>query len=287
MTHEDDPVVRELADLAGELVIGPVPSERVVAGGRRRRRRRLLRTAGAAVAAAAVVVGGTVAAVDGSDRSRDVVSAAATASPTGSAAPASPTAAARDPFTPVRAVIAEGTSGGRKWQAWAALWPQTTQVQAVEQDGLIWRDRHSAIPYLPHSTPEQVLLGWRPGRDLVNLYLTVDGKRLVNDTVHDVEAPPGPTPDPSRTPGLSGALLGLKGGEMGSTPVLVASVEPEVARVVCTWADGSTSEPALVTVGDSRVRWFALPQKAGVTAEAIRTYAADGRLLGTNVDWLR
>ncbi|MFI8460153.1 hypothetical protein [Kitasatospora sp. NPDC085464] len=286
---------RALGELAGSVDIGTAPYDRLLTGGRRRLRRRRLLTAGAAaVLAAAVVGGGAVLDQRGRQAVSSVVAAASPSASTAGSAPASaaatPTAPARDPLTPVRVKIGEGTADGRTWQAWAALWPAApTKEDAHRQEELLWTERHAAIPQLPRMTNDEVDRHWRPDLDEVNLYLTVDGKRQVNDTVHQTPVPgkPGTTSVPGSPFVGGGAMLGFKGGEMGASPVVVAGVGPEVAKAVVTWKTGGSTEAVPVTVADSPARWIAIAKKPGSDAGAFTLYAADGSVLGTDDNWFR
>ncbi|MEV7773043.1 hypothetical protein [Kitasatospora sp. NPDC086791] len=289
-----------LGELAGGVDTGTVPYDRLVTGGRRRLRRRRLLTAGTAVVLAAAVVGGgallgergrqavsSVAAASASVSASGAVSASGSAP---SSAGATPTARVRDPFTPVRVKVGEGTVNGRRWQAWAALWPAApTKEDAYRQEELRWEDRHAAIPQLPKMTDGEVDRQWRADLDAVNLYLTLDGTRQVDDTVHQTVVPGGP--GSGSLPGSSfsggGTVLGLKGAEAGGSPVLIAGVKPEVAKVVVTWETGGSTEAVPVTVGDSPTRWFAVAKKPGSDARTLTLYAADGSVLGTDTTWFR
>ncbi|MFJ2863003.1 hypothetical protein [Kitasatospora sp. NPDC087314] len=288
---------RGLGELAGSVEGGAIPYDRLVAGGRRRLRRRRLLTSGAvAVLVAAVVGGGTALGglERGLGRGAGAVEVAAASSVT-AAAPASapvaaaPTVAVRDPFTPIRTMVGHGTAAGRQWQAWTALWPATaTKEDAFRQAQLIWEDRHTAIPQLPKTTQTDIDRGWHPDLDLVNLYLTVDGKRQVDDTVHDTPAPGTPGAD-STTGSISpsGSMLGFKGGEMGTAPVVIAAARPDVAKIVVTWDNGGSTEAVPVTVGDSPTRWYAIAKKPGAQADTYTYYGADGAVLSSEVSWFR
>ncbi|MEU9043086.1 MULTISPECIES: hypothetical protein [unclassified Kitasatospora] len=286
---------RALGELAGSVDIGTVPYDRLLSGGRRRLRRRRLLTAGAAAVLVAAVVGGG--AVLG-ERGRQAVSSVAVAASASGSAPASaaatPTEPARDPFTPIRVKVGEGTANGHTWQAWAALWPAApTKEDAYRQEELRWEDRHTAIPQLPKMTNGEVDRHWRADLDEVNLYLTLDGRRQVDDTVHQtvVPAKPGAGAAAGSVPASAfsggGAMLGAKGGELGASPVVVAGVTPEVAKVVVTWQTGGSTEAVPVAVGDSTTRWVAIPKKPGSDAKTFTLYAADGTVLGTDDNWFR
>ncbi|MBV2152653.1 hypothetical protein [Kitasatospora sp. SUK 42] len=303
-TGDEAAAASGLSDLAGSVEIGAVPYDSLVAGGRRRLRRRRLLTAGAAVAlVAAVAGGGTALAGYGRDGGTTTVAAASagtaapsttpTAGPTPVATPTAtptPTAPVRDPFTPIRVKLGEGTANGHTWQAWAALWPAApTKEDAHRQAQLMWEDRHAAIPQLPRSTDAEVDRGWRPDKDEVNLYLTLDGKRQVDDSTHQTDVPgtPGDEDAPGAVTSVAGTMLGLKGAEMGDSPVVIQGVTPKVAKVVVTWRSGGTTEAVPATVGGSRTRWVAIAKKPGSEAKSFVYYGADGEVLGTDSGWFR
>ncbi|WP_371517734.1 hypothetical protein [Kitasatospora sp. NBC_01300] len=296
---------RVLGELAGSVEIGAVPYDRLVAGGRRRlRRRRLLTSAAVAALVAAAVVGGTALGGLGRGRgpgdaadagvvvadARTVTTAEAAAGTAGTAGTAAtPTAPERDPFTPVRVVVGQGTTNGRQWQAWAAFWPAAaTKEDALRQARLIWADRHAAIPQLPETTRADIDRSWRPDVDLVNLYATVDGQRQVDDAMHDTPAPGAPDGAIiDRATSGGGTMLGLKGGELGASPVVIAGVRPQVAKVVVTWDTGGVSASVPVALGDSPTHWYAIAKKPGAQARTFTYYAADGSVLGTDASWFR
>ncbi|MBO1420021.1 hypothetical protein, partial [Streptomyces sp. FH025] len=182
-----------------------------------------------------------------------------------------------------------GTANGRTWQAWAALWPAApTKEDAHRQAQLMWEDRHAAIPQLPKPIDTEIDRGWRPDMDEVNLYLTLDGKRQVDDSVHQtgVLGASDDTPSGAFT-SVGGTMLGFKGGEMGASPVVIQGVTPKVAKVVVTWETGGTTEAVPVTVGDSSTRWVAVAKKPGSDAKSFVFYGADGTVLGTDSGWFR
>ncbi|MFG3050955.1 hypothetical protein ACGFZP_08385 [Kitasatospora sp. NPDC048239] len=293
----DEAVARGLTGLAEGLEIGPVPYDRVVAGGRRRRLRRRSAVVGA-LALAVVAVAGGVAALgpNGSGRVTAVTVAgapSAVAPGIGPTATATVTAAARDPFTPVRVTLAQGTSNGKAWTAWAALWPAAAKDQALRQAGLIWQDQHAAGSDLPEPTEDFVRQYWRQGEDVVNLYVTLDGRRLPVDATHTTPSPQGRSADDSDRHGnLTGTAIGplTKGGTsgpmLGAPDLVLLKVGGDTAKLVASWPDGTTFEPPLVTVGDSAVRWVAIPRREGRDGGKIKVYGADGVLLGTNTSWL-
>ncbi|GAA2133799.1 hypothetical protein GCM10009760_10330 [Kitasatospora kazusensis] len=281
---------RILADLAAGVDLVPVPMERVVAGGRRLRRRRTALTGAAALVTAVVLGGGALAGaghLPGSGPQTAVVAAAGGGSGTSLMSSVASSSAARNAFEPVRVVVAQGTSEGKEWKAWAALWPAAQKSQAVKQARMVWQEQHAAGSDLPEPTDAFVLQYWQEHSDVVDLYLTVDGKRLARDFVETPPTPSGPAVDPTGPDGLpAGALLGNKDAALGAVPVAMLMAGPDVAKVVVTWQDGSTSEPVLTTVGDSPVRWIAVAQKPHTKAEKFEVYNAQGKLLGTSTGWL-
>ncbi|MFE5580572.1 hypothetical protein [Kitasatospora sp. NPDC056531] len=300
-----------LGDLAGSVEIGAVPYDRLVAGGRRRLRRRRLLT-GAAAAATVVAVAGAGAAFGGYGRATDgslaavagpstaVPSTAAVSATPGTpsetpsasataAAPAAsgaPAGAARDPFTPMRVKVGEGTVNGHTWQAWVAEWPGPTTLQgALRQDELVRAERLTGNPNPPSLIPQDDAGNWVPHYDLANLYYTVDGKRQADDSVHVIDEPGGP-----QGGGVAGAgaSLGLKDGKKsGLPPVVIEGVRPEVAKVVITWKAGGSTEVVPVAVGDSTLRWYGIMAKPGSDAKTFTAYAADGSVVRTTDQWLR
>ncbi len=287
-----DGLGRDLSDLAYSLDLTPLPYQDVLRGGRRRRRQRrgLLSAAGAAAVAAVLSVTLTTA----SSPVQPAAAPATVVGPTAVRLDPSPTPGrtavppARDPFHPVTVLLAQGSSGGHSWKAWADLWPAVDQRHDLRQLQAMDAIRVKAIPQLPPATQSEADASWQPDTDSVDLYLTRDGKRLVDDSVHTTPAPGGTMRTSTQAiegDQLTGTLLGFKGSEMGSTPVLLAQVGSDAAEVVVTWQDGSTSRPALVRVGDSPVRWFAVAKKPGQSDRSIKVYDAHGRLLITDTVW--
>ncbi|MFF3067437.1 hypothetical protein [Kitasatospora sp. NPDC057936] len=285
-----------LGDLAGSIEADAVPYDRLVAGGRRRLRcRRLL--AGAAAAAAVVAVAGVASAFGGhgpgtggaavaAAPSRAAAPSASPASSGTPSAPGSPAGAARDPFTPIRVKIGEGSANGHTWQAWVAEWPgPATEQDALRQIETMRKERTAADPDPRSLLPQDAAGNWAPHNDLANLYYTVDGKRQPDDSVHVVNEPGGPYKG-----GVAGVStsLGLKdAAESGLPPVVAGGVGPEVAKVVITWATGGSTEAVPVAAGDSTLRWFGLMAKPGSGVKTFTTYAADGSVLRTTDHWLR
>ncbi|WP_035795240.1 hypothetical protein [Kitasatospora mediocidica] len=290
-------VERGLADLAEAVRIGPAPFEQLLTVGRRRLRRRRMALTGATLVTAAVLGGGvligashlptghtqTVAAASGAGVALTPGSSPGTAT--------TPTPGIRDPFTPVRTLVSQGTVGGKQWQAWAALWPAASREQSLQQARLIWQDEITGSPSLSEPTADYVRQYWQPDTDVVDLYVTLDGHRLNHDTL-DTAPPPSAPPHP--TDSLSGGMVGYtsdKSGEahnaLSASPVVMSQVGPDVAKVVVTWKDGSTSEPALAAVGDSPSRWFAVLRPAGASAQSVKAYGKDGTVLATDTSMLR
>ncbi|WP_405019890.1 hypothetical protein OHV05_26580 [Kitasatospora sp. NBC_00070] len=280
-----------LAGLVETVEIGPAPVAALAAGGRRRlRRRRAVLTGSVALVTAAVVGGGLLIGPGLGPAGRPGLAAAAGVAAGPSAVlSAGAVPLARNPLAPVRAVLAQGVVDGKEWKVWAALWPLATREQSLEQARMIWQEQHAAGSDLPEPTAAYVQQYWQSGSDVVNLYYTVDGTRLPYNGELTPTAP-GPTPPTPTGPdgGLSGVLVGALGKGQNAGPVRVAAltVGPDVAKTVVTWADGSTSEPSPVTLGDSLVRLIGVPERQGNKARSIAVYGSGGQLLGTNTSWL-
>ncbi|MEU3495843.1 hypothetical protein ABZ747_20415 [Kitasatospora cineracea] len=263
-----------LAGAAAEVRIGSVPVAGIEAGGRRIRRRR--RTAVGALALASVVVlgGGTAAGLHagpagtGTARAIGPAGGGTGGSLVGAGddgTPASPSAAARDPFAPVRVVIGQGVVDGKEWKLWEALWPVAPQERAYEQAVAVWQERSAVDPSLDKPTEAYVQQYWQPNEDVVDTYATLDGVRQKYDEQGGYPAPGHLEPWMATT--FSGGLMGprAKDDHPGPLPVTLAVMAfgPDIAKVVVTWSDGSVVEPQLVTVGDSPYRRIVVPEQAG------------------------
>ncbi|KJS55389.1 hypothetical protein VM98_13650 [Streptomyces rubellomurinus subsp. indigoferus] len=261
--------VRELGELAGGVDPGAVPYDRLIAGGRRRLRRRRTAVAGAAAALVVAVCGAGA-----------VIGAPVRGSGAPITAAAAPGTDGRDPFTPVRVKIGEGTSDGHTWQAWAALWPGT----ATEEDGrrqarLIRADRSAADPRPQQPTAPEAERPWTKDLDLVDVYLTLDGKRQADDSVTPVAPPPAhPTGDPVAS---TLAILGVKGGAMGDSPAVIVSVPFGATRVAVDWGTGGSTEATPVAVANSPTRWCVIAKKPGTDATTVTYYSANGEVTGS------
>ncbi|WP_327679414.1 hypothetical protein [Kitasatospora sp. NBC_00458] len=299
-------VVRELSGLAGTVRIGPVPYAAVQAGGRRRvvRRRSLL----TGVMALAVVAGvGGVAAVNGgvnpSAGPGPLAAASAPLAPGAQSAQAPATAAGQstapgqtatpapaDPLTPVRVRMASGTKDGKPWTAWAALWPAVSKEQALQQAELIWQEDKAAGATDSPPTQDYVDQYRHAGHDQVVFYLVMDGKRVSRSQQSEQPArgvtpfwgtpPPGSTP-PGWVDDLFGGVAfhawaknGADDPFYGAPAVGFFPVGPEAARAEAKWADGTVTQPPIVTIGDSPVRWFAVVGEPDSYKAAL--YRADG-----------
>ncbi|MET8627220.1 hypothetical protein ABZW30_26270 [Kitasatospora sp. NPDC004669] len=296
-----------LSDVAESIEIGVVPYDRLMAGGRRRLRRRRLVTAGAA-AALVVVVAGAGTAIGGYGRGAGgasvaaVSAAAATASgrpsasgnpsasgtPTATPTPmasAAPSGTARDPFTPIRVKVSEGTVNGHALEAWVALWPAApTAGDGLKQGRLIWGERRAADANLSSNPEQSGNPVWEPHTDRVDVYLIADGKRQPGDFVETTTAPGGTAKDDAAGV-IKGVMLNRVVGEAGRPDMVVVPVGPEVAKVVVTWKTGGSVEAVPVAVGDSPVHWYAVVRKPGSTDNTATSYAADGSVLRTQATW--
>ncbi|MEV4611312.1 hypothetical protein AB0K43_01735 [Kitasatospora sp. NPDC049258] len=267
-----------LAQAVTEVRIGPVPVGAALAGGRRLRRRRRALVGALALSSAVVLAGGAVA---GLHQVSDRGAAAAVIAP--AAAGPTATAAVRDPLTPVRTVLAQGsTADGKQWKAWAALWPKADRERSMQQAQLVWQERHAADPELAAPTAEFVQQYWQPDEDVVNLYFTLDGVRLANDSTGSTPAPSSPHAGTAGSP--AGVLLGHlgKGDTVAPVDLAVLQVGSEVGRIVVTWQDGSNYEPPLTALADSPAHWVAVPRPPGRTAKQWQFYDRNGTLLSTD-----
>ncbi|WP_406193112.1 hypothetical protein OH807_02170 [Kitasatospora sp. NBC_01560] len=276
-----------LAEAAAGARVGPVPVPEIMAGGRRLRRRRRTLVGAVALASAVVLAGGVTAglrALPGGDGSVQVVAAAgpgsgpASGATSGASASAAASPAVRDPFTPVRTVLARGTVDGKEWKVWAALWPLAPKERAFEQARAVWQERSAVDPELAEPTAEYVQRYWQPDEDIVNVYFTVDGVRLGHDSEAAAPAPDRLPPGSDGQTTFGGGLLGHRGKDDTVAPfdVAVLALGPNVAKVVVTWTDGTTTEPTPVTVGDSPIRRLALARPDGKHAKSWQFFDANG-----------
>ncbi|MFD7455523.1 hypothetical protein [Kitasatospora sp. NPDC059827] len=206
------------------------------------------------------------------------------AAPTASATP-SPSRPARDPFSPLRVKINEGTVSGHALEAWIALWPAApTAADGLAQGRLIQQERRTVDPRLPDDPQGGGIQPWTPNTDRAEVYLTVDGKRQPGDFVDPVPGPGGTAQDDP------GAVIGGRGLNRvvdtgGSPQMVVVKVRPEVERVVVRWESGMVIEAEPVAVGDSPVRWYAVIRIPGSGNNTVVSYAADGSVLRTQKAW--
>lgn len=297
-------IERELAGLADAVEVGPAPLAEVLAGGRRRLRRRRAALGGAALMTLGVLAGGVLVGAGhlpagpagGGPAGQAVVGG--TSSPSRSASPSA--VVAGDPFTPVRALLAQGTADGKQWQAWAALWPAGTRDQAWHQAELIWQEGHAAGSNHEEPTEAFAREYWHADADKVNVYVVVDGHRKPVDQV--LETPNRHDQSPHGGMGMWGASvdvyqragLGTGGKDgpgapdngLGSAGPEFAGIAQRVAKVVIAYPDGTTAEAPLVTLADSPIRWTAFSLTDHSRGSVVSFYDAQGQLLSTDSDLL-
>ncbi|MFD8750338.1 hypothetical protein ACFV0O_05055 [Kitasatospora sp. NPDC059577] len=271
-----------LAEAAAGAKVGPAPVADIVAGGRRLRNRR--RTVVGAVALASVVAlsGGALTQL----RPDPAATGAAVAAGSGpvavgpAAAPATTAApGARDPFTPVRVRLGQGVANGKTWEIWQALWPLAPKDRAYEQALAVWQERAPFDSNIAKPTPEYVAQYWQADSDVIDTYFVVDGVRLGHDSAGDTPAPG--RLDPRSAADFSGGLFGRssKDGIVPPVDVVVISLGPDVGRVVVHWANGTSTEPEAVTVGDSPTRRMVVARPGTVRATSWEFYDKAGNRL--------
>ncbi|MFJ8045416.1 hypothetical protein ACIRBX_33410 [Kitasatospora sp. NPDC096147] len=243
-----------LAAVAESAPLGPAPVAAVLSGGRRRRLRRRAVIAGVVAAVVLVAGGGTLAAPDGFRRG----------------APASPADGPTASLLPVHTKLAEGDVAAGHWEAWATLWPAAGRERAAERAELMRVEELATHSSTMPTGPDEHLADslW------VNFHLTLNGERMPKDFTW--ELPPDRV-TLTRTPpegGLIGDVLPLRADPADGAPpwVRFAAVAADATRVVVRGPDGSTVEPTLYSLGDPRVRWFAL----AVTDQLARSYSVYG-----------
>ncbi|MEU6966450.1 hypothetical protein AB0A71_01695 [Kitasatospora aureofaciens] len=278
-----------LAEAASTARIGPAPVADILAGGRRIRRRRRTVVGALALASVVVLAGGAVSELrPGSAVSHPLVPAGpghgsgTGGPPTAAAAPVSPTPTTaappvRDPFTPVRVVVGEGTTPeGKQWKLWRAVWPTAPRERAYEQALALWQERSPYDSAVSKPTKEFVDQYYDPDSDVVNTYFTVDGVRLSHDAAGTSPAPGKLGPRDGTY--IGGGLLGArgKGDTVAPGEIVGLSLGPDIARVKVTWTDGTVTEPPLVTVADSPLREAVVARPEGRTARLWEYFDRNG-----------
>ncbi|MFJ2862420.1 hypothetical protein [Kitasatospora sp. NPDC087314] len=279
-----------LAEAAAGAKVGSVPVADIMAGGRRIRRRRRSMVGALALATTVVLAGGAMAGLHGAPANGPTAQALVPADGgpgggTGGGPASQPTGtgstAAKDPFTPLRVVIGQGTVDGKEWKLWEALWPTAPKERAFEQAMAVWKERNAVDPSVEKPTEAFVQHYWRDTEDVVNTYVTLDGVRQKDDSAGSV--PNASNFDPRDGTYLGGGVIGphAKAGTPGPLPIRLAtmSIGPDVAKVVVNWTDGTKLEPQLVTVGDSPYRHLVVAEQPGKKVTSWQFFDRNGTKL--------
>ncbi|MET8624053.1 hypothetical protein ABZW30_09930 [Kitasatospora sp. NPDC004669] len=272
-----------LAEAAAGAKVGPAPVADILAGGRRIRRRRRTVVGALALASAVVLAGGALAELRPEPAASRSLVPAGTGLGSGTGGPLSASAttpAVRDPFTPVRVVLGQGTTpDGKEWKLWRALWPVAPRERAYEQALAVWQERSPYDSAVTKPTKEFVDHYYDPDSDVINTYFTVDGVRLSHDAA-------GITPSPGKLDPRNGAYIagGLeghrgKGDTVAPLDVVGLSLGPDIARVKVTWTDGTVTEPPFVTVADSPLRQMVVARPEGKKAKLWEYFDRNGNKL--------
>ncbi|MFF2141561.1 hypothetical protein [Kitasatospora sp. NPDC058190] len=260
-----------LAEAAAGAKVGPAPVADILAGGHRIRRRRRTVVGALALATAVVLSGGALAELRPEPAASHPLVPAGAGLGSGTGGPPSAVAttpAVRDPFTPIRVVLGQGTTpDGKEWQLWRALWPVAPKERAYEQALAVWQERGPYDPAVSKPTKEFVDQYYDPNSDVINTYFTVDGVRLGHDA-EGITPSPGKL-DPRDGAYIAGGLVGHRGKDDTVAPldVVALSLGPDVARVKVTWTDGTVTEPPFVTVADSPLRQMVVARPEGKKAK--------------------
>ncbi|MFI6152829.1 hypothetical protein ACIBCA_09060 [Kitasatospora sp. NPDC051170] len=275
-----------LAEAASEAKVGPVPMADIMAGGRRIRHRRRTVVGALALASAVALGGGALTQLHPAP-----VASAASGGPDTAAAlgPASaPTKAAtaptaKDPLKPQRVLLTEGTTNGKSWKVWRALWPLAPKERAYEQALAVWQERSAYNPNATKPTEAYVQQYWQPDRDVTNDYVEVDGVRQSHDGQGDLPAAGHVLPQMTAQTTFGAGMLGHWSkedpGPFFPAEIGTVSLGPAVDKVVVSWSDGTKSEPKPVTVGDSPIRVIAMGQPEGKRATLWQFFDRDGNKL--------
>ncbi|MER7846361.1 hypothetical protein ABTZ03_20675 [Kitasatospora sp. NPDC096077] len=259
-----------LAEAASTARIGPAPVADILAGGRRIRRRRRSVVGALALASVLVLAGGAITELRPEPTAGHplVPAGSGLGSGTGGPPSAAATPAVRDPLTPVRVPLEQGTTAdGKLWILWQALWPAAPKERAYAQALAVWQDRSPFDQTLTRPTEDFVNRYYDPDVDVTNTYFTLDGERLGHDA--EGTAPSPGKLDPRNGAYLSGGAPGHrgKGDTVAPADVVTLAVGPDIARVKVTWTDGTVTEPPLVSVGDSPLRHVTVARPEGKKAK--------------------
>ncbi|WP_031070177.1 hypothetical protein [Streptomyces sp. NRRL WC-3742] len=271
-----------LAEAASEAKVGPVPMADIMAGGRRIRRRRRTVVGALALASAVALGGGALTQLHPAPVATAAGGPGTAAALGPAAAPATATTpAAKDPLKPQRVLLAEGTTDGKSWKVWRALWPLAPKERAYEQALAVWQERSAYTPDVSKPTEAFVQQYWQPGNDVTNDYVEVDGVRQGHDGQGVTPAAGHLLPEMAAQSTFGGGMLGHWSkddpGPFFPAEIGMVDLGPTVDKVVVTWSDGTKTEPKPVTVGDSPIRVIAMGRPQDKRATLWQFFDRDGK----------
>ncbi|MFI6941790.1 hypothetical protein ACIBI4_21155 [Streptomyces sp. NPDC050418] len=222
-------IKEQLAQLADEMPVSSAPVDALVRGGRRRRARRRVAVAAAAVAFTLPVGGALVWTQSGGGERPLHVGTQPTQQP--------------GVLQPVTTILAKERVGGEVWELSLTMYAAPrTQQEALAQ----WDLAGKRNDMFPDSDPEDI---FEPPRKF-----TLDRPWFVAEFKSPIGAETAAYVPSS--PGAEEARITSLNGGNEDKPASYGWVGSEVDRVKVTWADGSTSEPQLITPTGADIKWF-------------------------------